>query len=211
MDERLKVVLKQKKEDFNTFKLIKKQWEISFSKPQLAIFNTMCNYKIMIDKIIKYQNDSEKNFEQKKNIKTIINYIIAFILFLLSTIISAFTFPLRFIYKKTIRRNSDSKIIQLNDRNIDLVLKKEKLVLIDFWAEWCGPCLMMNSTIEKFATESNGIRITKVNADLNRKLINKFNIRGLPQFILMKNGVEVKRHAGAMTIFELTKFCDEGN
>ena len=151
------------------------------------------------------------NSTPKKNIKTIINYIIAFILFLLSTIISAFTFPLRFIYKKTIRRNSDSKIIQLNDRNIDLVLKKEKLVLIDFWAEWCGPCLMMNSTIEKFATESNDIKITKVNADLNRKLINKFNIRGLPQFILMKNGVEVKRHAGAMTIFELTKFCDEGN
>lgn len=54
----------------------------------------------MIDKIIKYQNDSEKNFEQKKNIKTIINYVIALILFILSTIISAFTFPLRFVYKK---------------------------------------------------------------------------------------------------------------
>ena len=165
----------------------------------------------MGDKIIKYQNDSEKNFEKKKNIKTFINYIISLIIFFLSTIISAYSFPFRFIYKKLIRRNFDSKIIHLNDRNIDSVLKKEKLVLIDFWAEWCGPCLMMNSTIEKFATESNGIRITKVNADLNRKLINKFNIRGLPQFILMKNGVEVKRHAGAMTIFELTKFCDEGN
>ena len=163
-----------------------------------------------MDKIIKYQNDSEKNFEQKKNIKTIINYIIAFILFLLSTIISAFTFPLRFVYKKTIRRNSDSKIIHLNARNIDSVLKKEKLVLIDFWAEWCGPCLMMNSAIEKFATESKDIRIAKVNADLNRKLLKKFKIRGLPQFVLMKNGEEIKRHAGAMTIFELTEFCGKG-
>ena len=68
---------------------------------------------------------------------------------------------------------------------------------------------MMNSTLEKFATESNAIRITKVNADLNRKLLKKFKIRGLPQFVLMKNGEEIKRHAGAMTIFELTKFCDE--
>mgnify|MGYP003980561049 CR=1 FL=1 len=84
----------------------------------------------MMDKIIKYQNDSEKNFEQKKNIKTIINYIIAFILFLLSTIISAFTFPFRFVYKKTSRRNSDSKIIHLNARNIDSVLKKEKNFLV---------------------------------------------------------------------------------
>ena len=164
----------------------------------------------MVDKIIKYQNDSEKNFEKNKNIKTIINYILSLIIFFLSTIISAYSFPFRFIYKKLNRRNFDSKIIQLNYRNIDSVLKKEKLVLIDFWAEWCGPCLMMNSAIEKFATESKDIRIAKVNADLNRKLLKKFKIRGLPQFVLIKNGEEIKRHAGAMTILELTEFCDKG-
>ena len=164
----------------------------------------------MGDKIIKYQNDSEKNFEKKKNIKTIINYIIALIIFFLSTMISAYSFPFRFIYKKLFRRSFESKILQLNDRNINSVLKKEKLVLIDFWAEWCGPCLMMNSTLEKFATESNDIRIAKVNADLNRKLLKKFKIRGLPQFILMKNGEEIKRHAGPMTMFELTEFCSNG-
>ena len=164
----------------------------------------------MVDKIIKYQNDSEKNFEKNKNIKTIINYILSLIIFFLSTIISAYSFPFRFIYKKLNRRNFDSKIIQLNYRNIDSVLKKEKLVLIDFWAEWCGPCLMMNSTIEKFATESKDIKIAKVNADLNRKLLKKFKIRGLPQFVLIKNGEEIKRHAGAMTILKLTEFCDKG-
>ena len=89
----------------------------------------------MGDKIIKYQNDSEKNFEKKKNIKTIINYIISLIIFFLSTIISAYSFPFRFIYKKLFRRSFESKIMQLNDKNIDSVLKKEKLVLIDFWAQ----------------------------------------------------------------------------
>lgn len=165
----------------------------------------------MIEKIIKYQNDSEKDFETAKNLKTIVNYIIALILFFLSTIIAAFTFPLRFAYKRMFLKNTNSKIIHLNDKNIDSVLKNEKLILIDFWAEWCGPCVMMNSTIEKFAAESKKIQVTKVNADLNRKLINRFQIKGLPQFVLIKNGKEIKRYAGAMTIADLNKFCHENN
>ena len=163
----------------------------------------------MNEKIIEYQNSSEKRFQEKKNVKTIINYIFAIILFFLSTIAAAFTFPLRFIYKKIIPTNSNSKIIDLTDDNIDLVIKKEKLILIDFWAEWCGPCLFMNSTIEKFAAESKAVKVAKVNADLNKKLLNRFQIKGLPQFILMKNGEEIKRYAGPMTVFDLNKFCDE--
>jgi thioredoxin 1 len=165
--------------------------------------------KNMLERIIKYQNESERNFEKTKSFKTIVNYFFAFILFMLSTLFAGFTFPLRFLYKKLFNKNSDSKIIKINEKNIDSVLKKEKLILIDFWAEWCGPCIMMNSTIEKFATESKNIRIGKVNADLNGKLTDRFRIKGLPQFILIKNGIEIKRYAGAMTIFDLNKFCDE--
>lgn len=161
----------------------------------------------MIEKLIKYQNDSEKKFEEKKNMATIINYIFAFIIFFSSTIFSAFTFPFRFLYKKTIPKKLDSQIIQLNDKNIDSVLKREKLVLIDFWAEWCGPCLMMNSIIERFANESKNIQIAKINADLNRNLTNRFQVKGLPQFILLKDGKEIKRHAGAMTASDLNRFC----
>ncbi len=163
----------------------------------------------MLERIIKYQNESERNFEKTKSFKTIVNYFFAFILFMLSTLFASFTFPIRFLHKKLFNKNSDSKIIQLNEKNIDSVLKKEKLILIDFWAEWCGPCIMMNSTIDKFATESKNIRIGKINADLNGKLIDRFRIKGLPQFILIKNGIEVKRYAGVMTIFDLNKFCDE--
>ena len=164
---------------------------------------------IKIEKIINYQNESEKKFKEEKNIKTITNYIFALILFFLSTIVAAFTFPLRFIYKTIIRRNFDSKIIHLSEENIDSVLEKEKLILLDFWAEWCGPCIMMNSTIEKFAAGSKNVKVAKVNADLNRKLVNRFQIKGLPQFILMKNGKEIKRYAGSMTIFDLKNFCDK--
>mgnify|MGYP006421986789 CR=1 FL=1 len=161
------------------------------------------------EEIIKYQNNSEKEFEEEKNIRTIVNYICAIILFFLSTVVAAFTFPTRFIYKKLIRINSDSEIIHLTEKNIDSMLEKEKLILIDFWAEWCGPCLFMNSTIEKFAAESNNVKVAKVNADSNRKLVNRFQIKGLPQFILMRNGKEIKRYAGSMTISDLNKFCNE--
>jgi thioredoxin len=163
----------------------------------------------MLEKIIKYQNDSEKNFETRKNLKTIINYIIAFILFFTSTIFAAFTFPFRYIFRKLFKRIEDSNIIELNEKNIDSLLNNEKTILIDFWAEWCGPCVMMGSIIEKFAAESKNIRVAKVNADLNKKIIEKYQIRGLPQFVLIENGEEIKRFAGAMTMTDLNRFCDK--
>jgi len=167
------------------------------------------NYNKMIEKIIKFQNDSENNFEKEKNLKTISNYMIAFMLFFIATIIAAFTFPFRCIFKKIYKRNSDSTIIQLNEKNIDSILSNEKTILIDFWAEWCGPCVMMSAIIEKFAAESKNISVAKVNADLNKKIIEKYQIKGLPQFVLIENGKEIKRFAGAMTMNDLNKFCDK--
>ena len=163
----------------------------------------------MLEKITKYQNDAEIKFETEKSFSSIANYIIAIILFFLSTIIAAFTFPFRYLFKKIFRRKSNTSILHLNSENIDATLKKENLILIDFWAEWCGPCVMMNSIIEKFATESKHIKVTKVNADLNRNLVHKYNIKGLPQFVLLKKGVEIKRFSGSMTLNDLNKFCEE--
>ena len=128
---------------------------------------------------------------------------------MLSTIIAGLTFPIRYIYKKLFKKNNISKTLQLNDKNFETELAKENLILIDFWAEWCGPCVMMTSIIENFAAESKNIRVAKVNADLNKKIIEKYNIKGLPQFVLFENGEEIKRFAGAMTKSDLIKFCQK--
>ena len=163
----------------------------------------------MLEKIIKYQNQSERNFESVKNISTILNYIIAFILFMFSTIIAALSFPIRYLYKKLFKNNNGSKVIQFNEKNFDKILNKEKLILIDFWAEWCGPCVMMSSIIEEFASKSKNIKVIKVNADFNRKITKTYQVRGLPQFILIENGKEINRFAGAMTLNDLNKFCNK--
>jgi thioredoxin-like negative regulator of GroEL len=68
---------------------------------------------------------------------------------------------------------------------------------------------MMSSLIEKFASESKNIKVAKVNADFNKNIIEKYQIKGLPQFILIKNGNEIRRFAGTMTNSDLIKFCEE--
>ena len=162
----------------------------------------------MIEKIIAYQNQSEINFEKTKNSSTIANYFVAFMLFMASTIIAAFTFPVRFLYKKIVKSNKNSEVLKLDGKNFETILKKEELILIDFWAEWCGPCVMMHSIIEKFASETKSVKVVKVNADFNRSIVNKYQIKGLPQFILVQHGKEIKRFAGAMTKADLIRFCE---
>ncbi|MDB2384898.1 thioredoxin family protein [Polaribacter sp.] len=159
------------------------------------------------ERIINYQNNSERNYNEKKSIANIFHYIIAFIIFFSSTLISVFSFPFRFVYKNFNTNKKNSKILKANTENIDELIKKEKIVLLDFWAEWFGPCLMMHPILEKFSEESKHITIVKVNADLNRKLLSRFQIKGLPQFVLIKNKTEIKRHAGPMTVSELKRFC----
>jgi thioredoxin 1 len=164
----------------------------------------------MRERLINYQNKSEENFNNKKDFKNTINYIIAFFIFISSTIIAGLSMPIRFLIKSISKQKSNLQIFEANNQNIDGILKEKQLVLIDFWANWCGPCIMMNPVLKDFAIASKNICVVKVNADSNKKIIDDFKIRGLPQFVLLKKGIEIKRHAGAMTLSDLNKFCFGG-
>lgn len=78
----------------------------------------------------------------------------------------------------------------------DEVLAGDKTVLVDFWAEWCGPCRMQGPILEAFAAEHPEIKVAKVNVDANGELAEKFGIMSIPTLLVFKNGKLAKSAVG---------------
>ena len=89
------------------------------------------------------------------------------------------------------------------------VLKSGEAVLVDYWAEWCGPCKMIAPVLEEISTTYAGkVKIAKMDVDANQEVPAKYGIRGIPTLILFKNGQEVAKKVGAMSKSQLTAFLD---
>lgn len=90
---------------------------------------------------------------------------------------------------------NSKKIIVLGNKNFKLALKKE-ILLVDFWAPWCGPCKMVAPILNEIAETESDIVIGKVNVDQNQDLAKKYKVRNIPTLVVFKNGNEVGRIVG---------------
>lgn len=89
------------------------------------------------------------------------------------------------------------------------VLQNEKEVLIDFYADWCGPCKMLAPIIEEIAKENEKVKVVKINVDESEDLAMKYQVMSIPTLIIMKNGQIIKRSVGFVEKDEILNMINE--
>ena len=102
-----------------------------------------------------------------------------------------------------------SKAIEITDANFEEIMKSEHSILVDFWAEWCGPCKMIGPVVEELAGEYEGKAIIgKVDVDSNPNVAAKFGIRSIPTLLFFKGGEIVDKQVGAVPKTVLSQKLD---
>ena len=89
-------------------------------------------------------------------------------------------------------------IIDLNNTNFDQVISSENPTLVDFWADWCGPCKSMHPIFESLSKKYTNIKFARVNVDQNQNIAMKFAVQSIPMFIMFKSGQIVDKMMGAV-------------
>ena len=103
-----------------------------------------------------------------------------------------------------LKRQTDLKtqqevdVIDLNESNFDQIVSSDTPTLVDFWAEWCGPCRMMHPIFTRLAKKYTKIRFAKLNVDQSQSIAMRFGVQAIPTFIMFKSGLPADKMLGAI-------------
>ena len=101
-------------------------------------------------------------------------------------------------------------MVHFNQESFDKALQGDKLVMVDFWATWCGPCRMLGPVIEKLADQYEGKAVIgKVNVDEQQELAVRYGVMSIPTVIFFKDGKEIDRKVGVMPATAYTQVLDQ--
>ncbi len=102
-------------------------------------------------------------------------------------------------------------VVHITDNNFESdVLQSEKPVLMDFWAEWCGPCKVIAPILDQIADEYKGrVQVAKLDVEENQSIAMKYGVRSIPTLMLFKGGVVEAQHVGMLSKAQLLKLLDD--
>ena len=104
--------------------------------------------------------------------------------------------------------NSKSDVLDIELSNFETeVIKSEKKVLIDFYADWCGPCQKLSPIVDKFAEEHSEIKVVRIDIDAQEDLADRYNIRSIPTLVVIENGEEINRVIGLVSEEKIIEIC----
>ena len=108
-------------------------------------------------------------------------------------------------------KQDSTNTITVNDENFDQeVLQSDIPVLVDFWAEWCGPCKVVGPTVEELATDYKGrLKVAKLDVDSSPEAAGRFGVRGIPTLIVFKDGKAQERSVGVRPKRQLADLVDQ--
>lgn len=105
---------------------------------------------------------------------------------------------------------AENTVIPVTSANFEKeVLNSDKRVLVDFYADWCGPCKILSPRVAEIANENKDIKVVKINVDQNEDLARKYNISSMPTLLVIENGKELNRAVGALSKSTVLKFVRE--